>query len=81
MARDALGTHTREELGISKANNAQPVKAAIASAASFVIEQSLLMLVAQIYGLAHDVSPFVEHWRLQLPLARVLCSMRLREQR
>lgn len=37
MARDALGAHARDELGISAATAARPVQAALASAASFTI--------------------------------------------
>jgi vacuolar iron transporter family protein len=35
MARDALGAHARDELGISEAMTARPVQAAMASAATF----------------------------------------------
>lgn len=35
MAKDALGAHARDELGISHATRARPVQAAFASAASF----------------------------------------------
>jgi VIT1/CCC1 family predicted Fe2+/Mn2+ transporter len=34
---DALGTHAREELGLSETLRARPVQAALASAASFAI--------------------------------------------
>ena len=37
MAHDALGTHAREELGISEITTAQPVLAALTSAGSFAI--------------------------------------------
>jgi VIT1/CCC1 family predicted Fe2+/Mn2+ transporter len=37
MARDALGAHARDELGISEMMVARPVQAALASAASFAI--------------------------------------------
>ncbi len=37
MARDALGAHARDELGISPATQARPVQAAMASAASFTL--------------------------------------------
>ncbi len=37
MAKDALGTHARDELGISQATIARPVQAALASAASFSV--------------------------------------------
>ena len=35
MARDALGAHARDELGISDATRARPIQAALASAAAF----------------------------------------------
>ena len=35
MAKDALGTHARDELGISETTIARPVQAALASAATF----------------------------------------------
>lgn len=37
MAHDALGAHARDELGLSEATAAQPVRAALASAASFSV--------------------------------------------
>jgi VIT1/CCC1 family predicted Fe2+/Mn2+ transporter len=37
MAKDALGAHSRDELGISEAMTARPVQAAMASAASFTV--------------------------------------------
>lgn len=37
MAKDALGAHARDELGISEATTARPVQAALASAASFSV--------------------------------------------
>ena len=41
MAHDALGTHAREELGISEITTAQPVLAALTSAASFALGAAL----------------------------------------
>ncbi len=46
MARDALGAHARDELGISAANEARPVQAALASAASFAVGAALPLLMA-----------------------------------
>lgn len=46
MAHDALGAHARDELGISEAIRAQPVQAALASAASFSIGAVLPLAVA-----------------------------------
>lgn len=46
MAHDALGAHARDEIGISKDGNAQPVQAALSSAASFTIGAALPLGVA-----------------------------------
>jgi VIT1/CCC1 family predicted Fe2+/Mn2+ transporter len=48
MARDALGTHAREELGLSPASSARPIQAAATSAASFSIGSALPLAVAAI---------------------------------
>ena len=45
MAHDALGAHARDELGISQALSAQPIQAALASAASFAVGAALPLLV------------------------------------
>lgn len=45
MLHDALGTHARDELGISDAFSAKPLQAAIASAASFAVGAVLPLLV------------------------------------
>jgi len=45
MTHDALGTHARDELGLSSALRAQPLQAAIASAASFAVGGILPLLV------------------------------------
>jgi len=44
-AHDALGAHARDELGISENRKAQPVQAALASAASFAVGAVLPVLV------------------------------------
>ena len=46
MAHDALGTHARDEIGISETANAKPLQAALSSAATFVIGAALPLLVA-----------------------------------
>jgi VIT1/CCC1 family predicted Fe2+/Mn2+ transporter len=46
MAHDALGTHAREELGISDTMAARPVQAAITSAATFAVGAALPLLAA-----------------------------------
>jgi VIT1/CCC1 family predicted Fe2+/Mn2+ transporter len=48
MAHDALGAHSRDELGISEENAARPGQAAAASAASFAIGAALPLGVALI---------------------------------
>ncbi len=44
MARDALGAHARDELGISESQVARPVQAALASAATFAVGAALPLL-------------------------------------
>jgi vacuolar iron transporter family protein len=46
MARDALGAHARDELGISDATKARPIQAALASAAAFSVGGTLPLLMA-----------------------------------
>jgi vacuolar iron transporter family protein len=46
MARDALGAHARDELGISETTAARPVQAALASAAAFSAGAALPLLIA-----------------------------------
>ncbi|KAF2406726.1 Predicted Fe2+/Mn2+ transporter, VIT1/CCC1 family [Pseudomonas antarctica] len=45
MAHDALGSHARDELGISKELSAKPLCAAFASAASFIVGAALPVAV------------------------------------
>lgn len=45
MAKDALGAHARDELGISVAMTARPVQAAWASAASFTVGAAMPLLM------------------------------------
>lgn len=58
MARDALGAHARDELGISKALSAKPVQAAMASAASFALGAAVPVVVAALAP-AHGLMPWV----------------------
>jgi VIT1/CCC1 family predicted Fe2+/Mn2+ transporter len=46
MAHDALGAHARDELGITEAQKARPIQAALASAASFAVGAVLPLAVA-----------------------------------
>jgi len=45
MAKDALGAHARDELGISEIHSARPVQAALASACSFAVGAALPLLL------------------------------------
>jgi len=45
MARDALGAHARDELGISDSFHARPIQASSASAASFAVGAAAPLLV------------------------------------
>ena len=45
MAKDTLGAHARDELGLSKSMKARPLQAALSSAASFAVGASLPLLV------------------------------------
>jgi VIT1/CCC1 family predicted Fe2+/Mn2+ transporter len=46
MAKDALGTHARDELGISEVVAARPIQAALASAGSFAVGAAMPMGVS-----------------------------------
>jgi len=48
MARDALGAHARDELGISENVRARPIQAALASAGSFAVGAAMPLLVTVI---------------------------------
>ena len=45
MAKDALGAHARDELGISEMTTARPVQAALTSAATFAVGAALPLLM------------------------------------
>ena len=48
MAKDELGAHARDELGISDTSRARPIQAALASAASFGVGALMPVLVASV---------------------------------
>jgi len=58
MARDALGAHARDELGISELLRARPIQAALASGAAFAAGAAL-PLVTAILSPAPQVVPIV----------------------
>jgi VIT1/CCC1 family predicted Fe2+/Mn2+ transporter len=48
MAKDALGAHARDELGISEISTARPVQAALTSAATFAVGAAMPLLMVLI---------------------------------
>ena len=48
MAKDALGAHARDELGISEITTARPIQAAFTSAATFSVGAALPLLMVLI---------------------------------
>ena len=52
MAKDALGAHARDELGISEISTARPVQAALTSAATFAAGAALPLLIAAVTPIA-----------------------------
>ena len=48
MAKDALGAHARDELGISDTQSAQPIQAAVASAGSYAVGAAMPLLLVLI---------------------------------
>lgn len=55
MAHDALGSHARDELGISEVVRARPLPAALASATSFTLGAALPVAVTVWVPLAHVI--------------------------
>lgn len=49
MAKDALGAHARDELGISDALSARPVQAALASASTFAVGAAMPLLTVLLF--------------------------------
>ncbi len=68
MARDAVGSHARDELGISEVTAARPVQAALTSAATFAVGAALPLLMAV-------VTPVT--WLLPAVSAASLCFLAL----
>lgn len=52
MAKDALGAHARDELGITEITTARPLQAALASACSFAVGAALPLLVTLLVPLS-----------------------------
>jgi vacuolar iron transporter family protein len=58
MAKDALGAHARDELGISEITTARPVQAALTSAATFAVGAALPLLLVLVFP-ANMLTPAV----------------------
>jgi VIT1/CCC1 family predicted Fe2+/Mn2+ transporter len=58
MAHDALGAHSRDELGFSEALKARPIQAALASAATFALGAAFPLCVA-IFSPLNSIIPVV----------------------
>jgi vacuolar iron transporter family protein len=54
-AKDQLGTHARDELGISEMTTARPIQAALTSAATFSVGAALPLVVAFLVPLAMNM--------------------------
>ena len=52
MAHDALGSHARDELGLSETHRARPIQAAIASAATFAAGAALPVTLVSVAPMA-----------------------------
>lgn len=55
MAHDALGSHARDELGITSALSARPIQASLASAGAFAVGAAMPLVVALISPLRNIV--------------------------
>lgn len=56
MAKDALGAHAHDELGLSAATTARPIQAALTSAASFAIGAAMPLLMVVVAPSAYLAS-------------------------
>jgi vacuolar iron transporter family protein len=74
MEHDALGSHARDELGFSEAMKAQPVQAALASAASFAVGAVLPLIVIAVTPAAHILPVVAVTSLLFLPLLGALAA-------
>ena len=65
MARDALGAHARDELGLTEVHSARPIQAALASAATFAVGAALPLAAAALVPIGHVI--------LAVPGSSLLC--------
>nr|WP_316164987.1 MULTISPECIES: VIT1/CCC1 transporter family protein [unclassified Bradyrhizobium] len=81
MANDALSAHARDELGISEISTARPVRAALASAATFsvgAVAPLALVLVSPSNVLIPAVAAGRLRWHWRPELVRLLARLRKR---
>jgi hypothetical protein len=64
--RDALGSHARDELGISETVTAHPVQAALVSAATFAVGAVVPLIIAVLAPASADLARSSRSPRLQL---------------
>lgn len=73
-ANDALGTHARDELGISSAFTANPLQAALASAVSFAVGAALPLSVAALASTQSVITWVASSSLLSLALLGVVAA-------
>ena len=67
MAKDALTTHARDELGISEITTARPVQAALTSAVMFSVGAAMPLLMVVVSPAGALVPSFLlRHWAFSL---------------
>ena len=80
MAKDALGAHARDELGISEISTARPVQAALTSAATFAVGAAMPLVTVLAFTAQLDhCSGFHRLAGISRPLGRNWCQSRRRK--
>ena len=74
MEHDAIGTHLRDELGITETSIAQPLQAAVASAAAFAVGAALPVIIVALVPLEHISTVVVVSALLLLVLLGALAA-------
>jgi len=74
MDHDAIGTHLRDELGITETSIAQPLQAAVASAAAFAVGAALPVIIVALVPLEHISTVVVVSALLLLVLLGALAA-------
>ncbi len=74
MAHDAIGTHARDELGITESLRARPVQAALSSAAAFAGGAALPVAASMLVSQAQQSTAVVASALLSLVLLGILAA-------